>query len=135
MRHAMLPALFLVACGSGCSRPAPAPNPPEARTSPVTVSTTTSTSTTSTGSTTVPTGVQGVLRCEPQDGRRVEIISGSITCAEAYATFAAYDLQGGPKYQHIGGFTCYSGNAMTFPQILTCVSDRAQFGVFEPATG
>jgi hypothetical protein len=69
-----------------------------------------------------------VQRCQPQDGRRIEISAGAITCEQAYAAAARYDLQG-QKYQNIDAFTCYTGTAQTAPIFLVCTSPDAEFSV------
>ncbi|SBS71473.1 conserved hypothetical protein [uncultured Mycobacterium sp.] len=35
----------------------------------------------------------------------------------------------GEKYQQIGPFTCYTGNAMTLPVVLSCTSDTSECAV------
>lgn len=75
-----------------------------------------------------PTGEQ----CPPRGGQSVVINAGDIDCVTA-ADFAAQYDPNGDKYQQIGPFTCYSGNAMTAPLLFTCVADtedQAEFGVY-----
>ena len=64
--------------------------------------------------------------------RVVDITAGDIDCVTASDFAAQYDLNG-DKYQQIGPFTCYSGNAMTAPLLFQCVADtedQAEFGVY-----
>ncbi|AEV76005.1 hypothetical protein MycrhN_5536 [Mycolicibacterium rhodesiae NBB3] len=74
----------------------------------------------------------GGSHCPPRDGQSVVITVGDIDCVTA-ADFAAQYDPNGDKYQQIGPFTCYSGNAMTAPLIFQCVADtedHAEFGVY-----
>ena len=66
--------------------------------------------------------------CPPQNQTQIDIVDGPITCEDAYATAAQYQAVG-EKYQQIGAFTCYTGNAMTLPVILNCTSDTSEFAV------
>lgn len=65
-------------------------------------------------------------QCPQQDGLNLSISSGELSCADAYSVAVRYDTAG-EKYQTIDAFTCYTGNAMTAPVYLTCVSDSAEF--------
>ena len=70
--------------------------------------------------------------CPPRFGQRVEITAGDIDCVTAGDFAVQYDLNG-DKYQQIGPFTCYSGNAMTAPLLFQCVADtadQAEFAVY-----
>lgn len=72
------------------------------------------------------------FQCEPRFGQVVQITAGDIDCITA-ADFAAQYDPNGDKYQEIGPFTCYSGNAMTAPLLFSCVADtadRAEFAVY-----
>jgi hypothetical protein len=72
------------------------------------------------------------LQCPPRLGQLITITVGDIDCATASDIAAQYD-QDGDKYQQIGPFTCYSGNAMTAPLLFQCVADtadNAEFGVY-----
>ena len=74
----------------------------------------------------------GGEHCAPVNGQSIVITVGDIDCATA-ADFAAQYDPNGDKYQQIGPFTCYSGNAMTAPLIFQCVADTAdaaEFGVY-----
>jgi len=74
----------------------------------------------------------GGEHCAPANGQSIVINVGDIDCATA-ADFAAQYDPNGDKFQVIGPFTCYSGNAMTAPLIFTCVADTAdaaEFGVY-----
>ena len=74
----------------------------------------------------------GEEHCAPDNGQSIVINVGDIDCATA-ADFAAQYDPNGDKFQVIGPFTCYSGNAMTAPLIFTCVADTAdaaEFGVY-----
>jgi hypothetical protein len=74
----------------------------------------------------------GGNHCPPRDGQSVVITVGDIDCVAAADVAAQYDPNG-DKYQQIGPFTCYSGNAMTAPLIFQCVADtedQAEFGVY-----
>ena len=62
------------------------------------------------------------------NGSQIDIVSGPISCGDAYATAGRY-LTDSEKYQQIDAFTCYSGNAMTAPVTLNCVSDASEFAV------
>ena len=71
-------------------------------------------------------------QCAPGGGQSVVITAGDIDCITAADYAAQYDLYG-DKFQTIGPFTCYTGNAMTAPLIFQCVADtedRAGFGVY-----
>ena len=62
----------------------------------------------------------------------IVITVGDIDCVTASDFAAQYDLAG-DKYQQIGPFTCYSGNAMTVPLLFQCVADtedQAEFAVY-----
>jgi len=71
--------------------------------------------------------------CPPQGGNQIKINGDGISCADAYAIAAKYDLQG-EKYQEIdsaGTWTCYTGNAETRPMIFQCVSGQdTDFSVY-----
>lgn len=74
----------------------------------------------------------GGFHCPPGGGQSIVITVGDIDCATA-ADFAAQYDPNGDKYQQIGPFTCYSGNAMTAPLLFQCVADtadNAEFGVY-----
>ncbi|WP_445166312.1 hypothetical protein ACTXG7_20955 [Mycolicibacterium sp. Dal123E01] len=66
--------------------------------------------------------------CPVRGAQQVDIVNGSVNCDQAYQVVDAYSPQG-DKYQDIQGFTCYSGNAMTMPTVLSCVSGNADFAV------
>ncbi|BBX03037.1 hypothetical protein [Mycolicibacterium moriokaense] len=71
-------------------------------------------------------------QCPPRDGLAIQITAGDIDCVTAADYAAKYDLNG-EKYQEIGPFTCYSGNAMTAPLLFTCVAnteEKAEFAVY-----
>lgn len=75
---------------------------------------------------------QNGFRCPPHSGQLIEITAGDIDCETASVFAAQYDVYG-EKYQVIGPFTCYSGNAMTAPLLFQCVADtadRAEFSVY-----
>lgn len=59
--------------------------------------------------------------CPAQNGYVVGITHGNIDCGEAAGVAAQYDTVNGGKFQDIGGYTCYTGNAMTAPLLFTCV--------------
>jgi hypothetical protein len=69
-------------------------------------------------------------RCAPRGEQQLDIVDGQLTCDAAYDIAAAYD-PAGEKYQTIQGFTCYTGNAMTKPEWLSCVSGETDFAVNE----
>ncbi len=72
------------------------------------------------------------LQCPPRFGQLIEITAGDADCVTASDIAVQYDLDG-DKYQQIGPFTCYSGNAMTAPLLFQCVADtadHAEFGVY-----
>jgi len=74
----------------------------------------------------------GGEHCAPANGQSIVITVGDIDCVTA-ADFAAQYDPNGDKYQQIGPFTCYSGNAMTAPLLFQCVADTedaAEFGVY-----
>jgi hypothetical protein len=80
------------------------------------------------GAAQTPSGEQ----CPPRDGQRIVITAGDIDCVTASDYAIQYDVDG-DKYQQIGPFTCYSGNAMTAPLLFTCVADtadQAEFAVY-----
>ena len=79
------------------------------------------------GSFAVASATPGVS-CPPQNQSQIDIVDGPITCGDAYATAGQYQAEG-EKYQQIGPFTCYTGNAMTLPVVLSCTSDTAEFAV------
>ena len=69
------------------------------------------------------------------DGQSIVITAGDIDCVTASDYAVQYDLNG-DKYQQIGPFTCYSGNAMTAPLLFQCVADtadQAEFAVYPAA--
>ena len=66
--------------------------------------------------------------CWARGTQQIDIVNGPINCDQAYQIVGAYSPQG-DKYQDIQGFTCYSGNAMTLPTVLSCVSNNADFAV------
>jgi len=71
------------------------------------------------------------VECLPGDGIRIDIFLGALTCDDAYALAAQYDLEG-EKYQDVGSFTCYTGNALTRPLIFQCAGPDGEFAVSEP---
>ena len=80
------------------------------------------------GAAQAPTGEQ----CPPGGGQSIVITAGDIDCITAADFAVQYDLAG-DKYQQIGPFTCYSGNAMTAPLLFQCVAnteDQAEFAVY-----
>ncbi|BBY66148.1 hypothetical protein MHEL_43910 [Mycolicibacterium helvum] len=80
------------------------------------------------GSAAVSSAEPSVNHCPPQDQSQVDIVNGPISCADAYATAGQYQAEG-EKYQQIGPFTCYTGNAMTLPIVLSCASGASDFAV------
>ena len=71
-------------------------------------------------------------RCAPRFGQVIDITVGDIDCITASDYAVQYDVNG-DKYQVIGPFTCYSGNAMTAPLLFQCVADtedRSEFAVY-----
>ncbi|MEO3757561.1 hypothetical protein ABGB19_04600 [Mycobacterium sp. B14F4] len=75
---------------------------------------------------------QNGFQCPPRAGQQIEITAGDIDCVTASDFAVQYDLNG-DKFQVIGPFTCYSGNAMTAPLLFQCVADtadRAEFAVY-----
>lgn len=75
---------------------------------------------------------QDGFHCPPAGGQAIVITVGDIDCQTAADFAAQYDPYG-DKYQVIGPFTCYSGDAMTAPLLLQCVADtadRAEFAVY-----
>ncbi|NTY60908.1 hypothetical protein [Mycolicibacterium sphagni] len=79
------------------------------------------------GSFAVTSAAPGVS-CPPENQSQIDILDGPITCGDAYATAGQYQAEG-EKYQQVGPFTCYTGNAMTLPVVLSCTSDSAEFAV------
>jgi hypothetical protein len=79
------------------------------------------------GSTAISSADPGVS-CQPQNQSQINIVDDPISCGDAYATASQY-LAEGDKYQQIGPFTCYSGNAMTLPVVLSCTSGTSEFAV------
>jgi hypothetical protein len=78
-----------------------------------------------------PAGVAAadpVLRCAPQGTQQIDIVTGFLPCEAAYPIAAGFD-PAGDKYQTIGDFTCYTGNAMTVPTVLSCVAGDTEFAV------
>jgi|EndMetStandDraft_8_1072994.scaffolds.fasta_scaffold02039_8 hypothetical protein len=71
-------------------------------------------------------------QCLPRGPQQIDILNGPVNCDQAYQVVGAYDFQG-QKYQDIQGFTCYTGNAMTMPTVLSCVSNNADFAVNQVA--
>jgi hypothetical protein len=69
------------------------------------------------------------FQCPPRFGQLIEINVGDIDCATASDFAVQYDPNG-DKYQQIGPFTCYSGNAMTAPLLFQCVADTADHAEF-----
>lgn len=67
-------------------------------------------------------------QCQARGAQQIDILNGRLNCDQAYQVVGAYDFQG-QKYQEIQGFTCYTGNAMTMPTVLSCVSADADFAV------
>jgi hypothetical protein len=83
---------------------------------------------------TAPASIAGPnsFQCPPQNGLAVAINVGDVDCVTASDVAAQYDPNG-DKYQQIGSFTCYSGNAMTAPLLFQCVAeteDQAEFAVY-----
>ena len=75
---------------------------------------------------------QNGFQCPPRAGQLIEITAGDIDCVTASDFAVQYNVNG-DKYQVIGPFTCYSGNAMTAPLLFQCVADtadRAEFSVY-----
>ncbi|OBK72688.1 hypothetical protein A5650_22390 [Mycobacterium sp. 1164985.4] len=71
-------------------------------------------------------------KCAPRFGQVIDITAGDIDCITASDYAVRYDMNG-DKYQVIGPFTCYSGNAMTALLLFQCVADtedRAEFAVY-----
>ncbi|HEV7206444.1 MAG TPA: hypothetical protein VGN18_17695 [Jatrophihabitans sp.] len=73
----------------------------------------------------------GPQTCPQLDKYRIRIVSGQITCTDAYDVAAQYRTQG-ESVQHLGGYTCQSGNAMTRPTVFTCTASAAEFAVDQP---
>lgn len=74
----------------------------------------------------------GGFQCPPRSGQVIVINVGDIDCITASDFALQYDVNG-DKYQQIGPFTCYSGNAMTAPLLFQCVADtedKAEFAVY-----
>ena len=74
----------------------------------------------------------GGEHCAPSGGQSIVITAGDIDCVTAADYAAQYDPNG-DKFQTIGPFSCYSGNAMTAPLLFQCVADTAdaaEFGVY-----
>ena len=69
------------------------------------------------------------FQCPPSNGQLIVINAGDIDCVTASDFAVQYDLYG-DKFQQIGPFTCYFGNAMTAPLLFTCVADTAEFAVY-----
>jgi hypothetical protein len=78
----------------------------------------------------VATADPGQQQCPPRlDGtQQIQIVDGPLGCDQAYGIAGAYDFAG-QNYQDIQGFTCYTGNAMTMPTVLSCVSGNGEFAV------
>ena len=72
---------------------------------------------------------QNGYQCPPRDGQVIVINVGDIDCVTA-GDFAVQYNQMGDKFQQIGPFECYFGNAMTQPLLFTCVADTAEFAVY-----
>lgn len=93
-------------------------------------STTVATSATVSTSTTVATSNQPAgKQCPAERGRRITITNGDLTCAEAYAIAAKFDLQG-QKYQDIDAFECGTGTADVRPLEFQCTSEDVEFAVY-----
>lgn len=118
-----LSAALLIATGSGCAPTAPTPPPTSAGARSTSAAASPTEITTTSAGSTYP-----VHRCPPHDDRIIEITAGAVTCTEAYATAARYDLKG-EKYQHIEAYTCYTGTAQTAPILLVCLSGPTEFAV------
>jgi len=69
------------------------------------------------------------VHCPPRFGQLIDITVGDIDCVTASDFAVQYDPNG-DKYQQIGPFTCYSGNAMTAPLLFQCVADTADHAEF-----
>jgi hypothetical protein len=69
------------------------------------------------------------FQCPPRFSQLIEITVGDIDCGTASDFAVQYDPNG-EKYQQIGPFTCYSGNAMTAPLLFQCVADTADHAEF-----
>ncbi|MBB3602866.1 hypothetical protein FHT40_002527 [Mycolicibacterium sp. BK556] len=67
-------------------------------------------------------------QCEARGPQQIDILNGRLSCDQAYQVVGGFDFQG-EKYQDVLGFTCYTGNAMTLPTVLSCVSPDAEFAV------
>jgi hypothetical protein len=67
-------------------------------------------------------------QCQARGTQQIDIFNGPLNCDQAYQIVGAYDFQG-QKYQDIQGFTCYTGNAMTMPTVLSCASPNGDFAV------
>ena len=79
-----------------------------------------------------PAGVAGAdpvqQQCQARGIQQIDLLNGPVNCDQAYQIVGAYDFQG-QKYQDIQGFTCYTGNAMTMPTVLSCASPNGDFAV------
>lgn len=73
---------------------------------------------------------QNGFQCPARDGQAIVINVGDIDCVTA-ADFAAQYNPMGDKFQQVGPFNCYFGNAMTQPLLFTCVADDGtEFAVY-----
>ena len=119
-RGVLVSTVVLTLLAAGCASKEPAPAPTESAPS-------TAASAPPSESAAEPT------TCPPEGGNQIKINGDGISCADAYAIAAKYDLQG-EKYQEIdsaGTWTCYTGNAETRPMIFQCVSGQeTDFSVY-----
>jgi len=74
--------------------------------------------------------VAAAQECPAQGGRSIKITTGTLACADAYATVAKYDFNG-EKFQEIGAFKCQTLSADVAPMIMVCASEAAEFSVSE----
>lgn len=65
--------------------------------------------------------------CDPQGGYFIQIY-GDLSCADAYAIAAGFDLQG-EAFQELGTFTCYTSPADVRPIIFQCADGDIDFAV------
>jgi hypothetical protein len=118
----LLAAAFVAGCGSGASSsvsPAPSASPSDPP---------------STAPPTSPLASPepGRQTCAPHADITITILMGRIDCASSYLLAARVD-RSGEKRQHIDGYVCEFGNAMSRPTIFTCTDReaRAEFAVDE----
>jgi hypothetical protein len=129
IRSVVIPAVVLTLAAAGC-----AGKDPEAPTA----SAPSAASATSSAAAAPSTGpaVGEANSCAPQGGNQIKITGAAISCDDAYAIAARYDLQG-EKYQKIDAavtWTCSGGTAESRPLIFQCVSgEGTEFGVYPAA--